>query len=58
MEDSELVSTHMVIDCKLSKDDESPSVDQTLYISMIGSLLYLTTSMPDIVQEVCMVPRY
>ena len=33
---------------KLSKDTSAKDVDQTLYRSMIGSLLYLTTSRPDI----------
>lgn len=55
MEDNKPVSTPMVIGCKLRKEDESPNVDQTLYRSMIGSLLYLTTSRHDIVQVVCMV---
>lgn len=55
MEDNKPVSTPMVIGCKLSKLDESPEVEQTLYRSMIGSLLYLTTSRLDIVQTVCMV---
>ena len=52
------VSTPMTTCCKLSKDDESPSVDATLYRSMIGSLLYLTASRPDIMQAVGMVARY
>lgn len=55
MEENKLVGTPMVTGCKLSKDDESPSVDQTLYRSMIGSLLYLITSRPGIVHEVCIV---
>ncbi|XP_058776103.1 uncharacterized protein LOC131650407 [Vicia villosa] len=33
---------------KLSKDENGVDVDQRLYKSMIGSLLYLTTSRPDI----------
>ncbi|XP_050896247.1 uncharacterized mitochondrial protein AtMg00810-like [Lathyrus oleraceus] len=33
---------------KLSKDEKGISVDQSLYRSMIGSLLYLTTSRPNI----------
>lgn len=56
-EDNKPVSTPMVTGCKLSKLDESPEVEKTLYRSMIGSLLYLTTSRPDIVQVVCMVAR-
>ncbi|XP_059446619.1 uncharacterized mitochondrial protein AtMg00810-like [Corylus avellana] len=33
---------------KLSTDMVENSVDQTMYLSMIGSLLYLTASRPDI----------
>ena len=41
--------------CKLRKDDESKEVDQKLYRSMIGSLLYVTTSRPDVMQAVRLV---
>lgn len=58
MEDNKPVNIPMVIGCKISKDDESPSVDQTLYKSMIGSLLYLIASRPNIVQAVCKVERF
>jgi hypothetical protein len=58
MEDSSPVSTPMVVGCKLSKDDISLYVDQRTYHSMIGSLLYITTSRPDIMQAVGMVGRY
>ena len=40
--------------CKLSKDEHGLSVDQKLYREMIGSLLYLTASRPDILFNVCM----
>ena len=55
MEDSSRVSTPMVVGCKLSKDDPSPDVDQRTYQSMIGSLVYITASRPDIMQVVGMV---
>ena len=58
MEDSKHVGTPMVTGCKLSKDDDSPDVDQSSYRSMIGSLLYITTSRPDIMHAVGMVGRY
>ena len=48
MEDYKLVSTPMITGCKLCVDDGSTDIDQRLYRSMIGSLLYLTTSRPDI----------
>jgi hypothetical protein len=58
MEDSKPVGTPMVAGCKLSKDDDSPDVDQSSYRSMIGSLLYITASRPDIMHVVGMVGRY
>ena len=43
---------------KLSKDEAGTSVDQSLYRSMIGSLLYLTASRPDITFAVGVCARY
>ena len=43
---------------KLSKDEAGTSVDQSLYRSMIGSLLYLTASRPDITYAVGVCARY
>ena len=57
MEDSSTVSTPMV-GCKLSKDDISLDVDQRTYHSMIGILLYIIASRPDIMQAVGMVGRF
>jgi hypothetical protein len=42
----------MVTGCKLSKDDDSPDVDQSSYRSMIGILLYSTASGLDIMHVV------
>jgi hypothetical protein len=58
MEDSKPVGTPMVTGCKLSKDDDSLDVDQSSYRSMIGSLLYITTSHPEIMHVARMVGRY
>ena len=58
MEDCKPVSTPMVTGCKLSKDDESKEVDQRQYRSMIGSLLYVTASRPDVMQAVGQVARF
>ncbi|GKG29660.1 hypothetical protein Tco_0419558, partial [Tanacetum coccineum] len=44
----------MSLDSKLTKDEDSESVDSTKYRGMIGSLLYLTTSRPDIMFSVCL----
>jgi len=58
MEECAPMCTPMTTNCELSKDGESPSVDATLYRSIIGSLLYLTATRPDIMQAVEMVGRF
>ena len=58
MEDSQPVGTPMVTGCKLSKDDESLEVDHTMFRSMIGSLLYVTTTRPDVMQAVGLLARF
>jgi len=58
MEDYKPMSTPMVTRCKLSLDDDSPKVDQTMYRSMVGSLLYATSTWPDIFQVVGVVGRF
>jgi hypothetical protein len=52
MEDCKPVITPMQTNCKLSKDDDSKSTDQRQYKSMIGSLLYVTASRPDVMQAI------
>ncbi|CAM8927908.1 unnamed protein product [Rhodiola kirilowii] len=42
----------------LVKDDGSPKTDATIYRGMIGSLLYLTASRPDIMFSVCQCARF
>ena len=58
MEYCKPVSTPMITSYKLRKDDESKEVDQKLYRSMIGSLLYVTTSRPDVMHVVGLVVRF
>ena len=58
MEDSKPGSTPMYTNTKLSRDDKAPSVDHSTYRSMIGGLLYLTATRPDILQAICMVARF
>eukprot|EP00253_Pinus_taeda_P002693 PITA_02693 len=59
MEDSKPVCTPMVTGCSLStSNDESLAVNQPTYRSMIGSLLYLTGTIPDIVHVVGIVGRF
>jgi hypothetical protein len=52
MDDCKPIITPMQTSCKLSKDDDSKSTNQRQFRSMIGSLLYVTTSRPDVMHEV------
>ncbi|GJV55602.1 hypothetical protein Tco_1456607 [Tanacetum coccineum] len=52
------MKTPMSSDTKLTKDEEYESVDSTKYRGMIGSLLYLTASRPDIMFSVCLCARF
>jgi hypothetical protein len=58
MENFAPVSTPMTTSCKLNKDEDAPELDQTMYGSMIGNLLYLTASRHDIIQAVGLVGRF
>ncbi|GKB62637.1 hypothetical protein Tco_0918823, partial [Tanacetum coccineum] len=58
LEDSKLTKTPMSTKINLTKDDEADSVDCTEYRGMIGSLLYLTASRPDIMFSVCLCARF
>ena len=58
MEKYKLVSTPMVTCCKLSKDDESLEVDHTMYMLMIGILLYVTDTRMDVMQGVGVVAKF
>ncbi|GKF95977.1 hypothetical protein Tco_0288712, partial [Tanacetum coccineum] len=46
-------STPIETNKALLKDEEAEDVDVHLYRSMIGSLVYLTASRPDIMFDVC-----
>ncbi|GKB83609.1 hypothetical protein Tco_0950504, partial [Tanacetum coccineum] len=52
------MKTPMSSDTKLTKDKVCESVDSIKYRGMIGSLLYLTTSRPDIIFSVCLCARF
>nr|GEV64433.1 hypothetical protein [Tanacetum cinerariifolium] len=58
LEDSKPMKTPMTLDTKLVKDEECEPVDSTKYRGMIGSLLYLMASRPDIVFSVCLCARF
>ena len=58
MEDCKEMNTPMHPTCTLSKEDQGSKVDQKLYRGMIGSLLYLTASRPDIMFSVCLLQGF
>ena len=51
MEKCKPIKTPMPTNGHLDLDEEGNPVNQTLYRSMIGSLLYLTASRPDIMRN-------
>ncbi|GKA22304.1 retrovirus-related pol polyprotein from transposon TNT 1-94 [Tanacetum coccineum] len=55
---SDSVDTPMVEKNKLDADLQGTPVDATHYRSMIGSLMYLTSSRPDLIYAVCLCARY
>nr|GEU86784.1 hypothetical protein [Tanacetum cinerariifolium] len=57
MEKCDSIGTPMASKPKLDADLSEKLVDQTDYRSKIGSLMYLTSSRPDIVQELCYCAR-
>ncbi|GJX22920.1 retrovirus-related pol polyprotein from transposon TNT 1-94 [Tanacetum coccineum] len=58
MENCDSIGTPMGTSPKLDANLSGTPVDQTNYKSMIGSLMYLTSSRPDLVQAVCYCARY
>ena len=58
MDECKTIRTPMPSNGHLDLNEGGKSVDQTLYRSMIGSLLYLTASRPDIMFSVCMCARF
>nr|GEY34160.1 retrovirus-related Pol polyprotein from transposon TNT 1-94 [Tanacetum cinerariifolium] len=58
MDSCDPVDTPMVDRLKLDEDPLGIPVDQTRFRSMVGSLMYLTASRPDVIFAVCMCARY
>ncbi|GJZ53164.1 retrovirus-related pol polyprotein from transposon TNT 1-94 [Tanacetum coccineum] len=58
METCDPVGTPMEIKDRLDLDQNGSPVDATKYRSMIGALMYLTSSRPDIVHATCLCARY
>jgi hypothetical protein len=58
MDESKAISTPMGTSGSLDSDASGNMVDQKMYRSMIGSLLYVTASRPDVMFSVCMCARF
>jgi hypothetical protein len=58
MDKAKPIKTRMDATCHLDLDMGGTSVDQKVYHSIIGSLLYLCTSRPNIMLSVCMCARF
>jgi hypothetical protein len=58
MDNSKPIKTPMATNAHLDLDEGGNLVDLKPYRSMIGSLLYLTASRPDIIFSVCMCARF
>ncbi|XP_022024462.1 uncharacterized mitochondrial protein AtMg00810-like [Helianthus annuus] len=57
-QDAKPANTPMAERPMMTEDLEGEAVDETLYRSMIGSLMYLTASRPDIMFAMCQCARY
>ena len=58
MENCKAVETPMQAKVTFCKDDGAAKVEENLYRSMIGCLMYLTASRPDIVHAVSLLSRF
>ncbi|XP_068504649.1 secreted RxLR effector protein 161-like [Phaseolus vulgaris] len=58
MEACKATTTPMSTNCYLGADEAGPEVNQTMYMGLICSLLYLTTSRPNIMFTVCLCARF
>ncbi|XP_057719299.1 secreted RxLR effector protein 161-like [Arachis stenosperma] len=58
MENAKPIGTPMHPNSRLNKDETEKDVDKTMYRSMIGSLMYLTSSRSDIVQNIGVYSRF
>ena len=58
MDDAKSISTPMGTNGNLDSDTSENMVDQKMYWSIIGSLLYVTASRPDVMFSACMYARF
>eukprot|EP00253_Pinus_taeda_P020910 PITA_20910 len=58
MQNSKAAVTPTVVGLKLTKEDSSKDFDPKLYKSIVGSLMYLTVTRPDIMHVVSLISRF
>ncbi|GJU56425.1 retrovirus-related pol polyprotein from transposon TNT 1-94 [Tanacetum coccineum] len=58
LETAKPIKTPLSSETKLTRDEKGQPIDDTKYCGMIGSLLYLTASRPDIMFSVCLCARF
>jgi hypothetical protein len=58
MENCNKVCNPIVPGCKLVKNETGMASDSTLYKQMVGSLMYLLATRPDLAYSVCLVARF
>ena len=52
------VETPISLGTKLTKNDDGPAVNATLYKRMLGILMYLTVTRPDLMYVVSLISRF
>ncbi|MCI34535.1 copia-type polyprotein, partial [Trifolium medium] len=58
MENCNSVCSPIVPGCKLERDENGKATDAREYKQMVGSLMYLLATRPDLAYSVCLVARY
>ena len=58
MQNNKASPTPTIVGLKLSKEDCSKSVNQTLYKSIVGSLMYLIATRPDMMHAVSLISKF
>ena len=58
MSNCKTAPTPVITGLKFSKDDEGSTVDPMLFKRIVGNLMYLTATRPDIMYGVCLISRF
>ncbi|GKA82501.1 retrovirus-related pol polyprotein from transposon TNT 1-94 [Tanacetum coccineum] len=58
IEDSKSIKTPMSSETKLTRDEDRESIEDTKYHGMIGSLLYIMASRPNVMFSVCLCAHF